>query len=55
MFDVFNLFNSSVVLRHVTRNGPDYLKPLSTGGIDAAAASAIPAPRIFRLSVRWKF
>lgn len=55
MFDVFNLFNTSVVLRHVTRNGPDYLKPLSTGGIDAAAASAIPAPRIFRLSARWKF
>lgn len=55
MLDFFNLTNSSVVLRHVTTNGPNYLKPLSTGGIDAAAALPIPAPRIFRLSVRYKF
>jgi hypothetical protein len=55
MLDFFNLTNSSVVLRHVNTNGPNYLKPLSTGGIDAAAALPIPAPRIFRLSVRYKF
>jgi len=55
MFDLFNLTNSSVILRHVTTNGTDYLKPLATGGIDAAAANPIPAPRIFRLSARWKF
>jgi hypothetical protein len=55
MFDVFNLTNSSVVLRHVNVNGPNYLKPLATGGIDAASANPIPAPRIFRLSARWKF
>ena len=55
MFDVFNLTNSSVVLRHVNVNGTNYLKPLATGGIDAASANPIPAPRIFRLSARWKF
>ena len=55
MFDVFNLTNSNVVLRHVNVNGPNYLKPLATGGIDAASANPIPAPRIFRLSARWKF
>ncbi|MBI4475778.1 MAG: hypothetical protein HY654_01315, partial [Acidobacteria bacterium] len=55
MFDVFNLANTSVVLRHVNVNGPNYLKPLATGGIDAASANPIPAPRIFRLSARWKF
>jgi hypothetical protein len=55
MFDVFNVTNTSVVLRHVNVNGPNYLKPLATGGIDAASANPIPAPRIFRLSARWKF
>jgi hypothetical protein len=55
MFDVFNLFNSSVVLRRVTTNGPNYNKPLSTGGIDAASANPIPAARVFRLSVRYRF
>jgi hypothetical protein len=55
MFDVFNLTNSSVVLRLVTTNGPNFMKPLATGGIDAASANPIPAPRIFRLSARWKF
>ena len=55
MFDLFNVTNSSVVLRVVTTNGPNYLKPLATGGIDAASANPIPAPRIFRLSARWKF
>ncbi len=55
MFDLFNVTNTSVVLRHVTTNGTDYLKPLATGGIDAASANPIPAPRIFRLSARWKF
>jgi hypothetical protein len=55
MFDVFNLTNTSVVLRHVNVNGVNYLKPLATGGIDAASANPIPAPRIFRLSARYKF
>ncbi|MGQ0734819.1 MAG: carboxypeptidase regulatory-like domain-containing protein [Acidobacteriota bacterium] len=55
MFDLFNALNTSVVLRQINRNGPDYLRPASTGGIDAAAATAIPAARIFRLSARWKF
>jgi len=39
----------------VTTNGPNYLKPLATGGIDAASANPIPAPRIFRLSARYRF
>jgi hypothetical protein len=55
MFDVFNLTNTSVVLRHVAVNGVNYLKPLATGGIDAASANPIPAPRIFRLSARYRF
>ena len=55
MFDVFNLANTSVILRTVTRNGPDFMKPLATGGIDAASANPIPAPRIFRLSARYRF
>jgi hypothetical protein len=55
MFDLFNATNSSVVLRRVTTNGPNYMQPLATGGIDAASANPIPAPRIFRLSVRYKF
>jgi len=55
MVDVFNMFNSSVVLRRVTTNGPNYNKPLSTGGIDAASANPIPAARVFRLSARYRF
>jgi hypothetical protein len=55
MFDLFNVTNSNVVLRLVTTNGSDFMKPLATGGIDAASANPIPAPRIFRLSARWKF
>ena len=55
MFDVFNLTNSSVVLRRVTTNGPNYNKPLSTGGIDAASANPIPAARVFRISARYRF
>jgi carboxypeptidase family protein len=55
MFDVFNLTNSSVVLRHINVNGVNYLKPLATSGIDAASANPIPAPRIFRLSARYRF
>jgi hypothetical protein len=31
------------------------LKPLATSGIDAASANPIPAPRIFRLSARYRF
>jgi hypothetical protein len=53
--DCFNLFNTSVVLMRVTTNGPNYNKPLSTGGIDAASANPIPAARIFRLSARYRF
>ena len=55
MVDCFNLFNSSVVLRRVTTNGPNYNKPLSTGGIDAASANPIPAARVFRISGRYRF
>jgi Carboxypeptidase regulatory-like domain len=55
MFDLFNITNSSVVLRTVTTNGPNFMKPLSTGGIDAASANPIPSPRIFRLSARYRF
>ncbi|MDP1569214.1 MAG: carboxypeptidase regulatory-like domain-containing protein [Vicinamibacterales bacterium] len=55
MFDVFNLTNSSVILRTVTTNGPNFMKPLATGGIDAASANPIPSARIFRLSLRYRF
>ena len=55
MFDVFNLTNSSVVLRRVTTKRPNYNKPLSTGGIDAASANPIPAARVFRISARYRF
>jgi outer membrane receptor protein involved in Fe transport len=55
MVDVFNLFNSSVVLRRITTNGPNYNKPLASGGIDAASANPIPAARVFRLSARYRF
>ena len=55
MVDCFNMFNTSVVLRRVTTNGPNYNKPLSTGGIDAASANPIPAARVFRLSARYRF
>jgi Carboxypeptidase regulatory-like domain len=53
--DCFNLFNSSVVLRRVLVNGPNFNKPLSTGGIDAASANPIPAARVFRVSARYRF
>jgi hypothetical protein len=53
--DCFNLFNTSVVLRRITTNGPNYNKPLSTGGIDAASANPIPAARVFRVSARYRF
>ena len=53
--DCFNLFNSSVVLRRVMVNGPNFDKPLSTGGIDAASANPIPAARVFRVSARYRF
>ena len=39
----------------VTPTGPNYYKPLSTGGIDAASANPIPAARVFRLSARYRF
>ncbi len=53
MFDLFNVTNTSVI-RYVTTNGTDYRKPLATGGIDAASANPIPAPRISRVSARSK-
>lgn len=53
--DCFNLFNSSVVLRRVTTNGPNYNKPLALSGIDAASVNPIPAARVFRLSLRYRF
>jgi hypothetical protein len=55
MFDLFNVTNSSVVLRVINVTGTNFMKPLATSGIDAASANPIPAPRIFRLSARWKF
>jgi hypothetical protein len=55
MFDMYNTLNSSAVLRHENRNGPNYLKPLATSAIDAAAASPVLSPRIFRLGMRWRF
>jgi len=54
MIDFFNVLNSSVVLSQVNTNGPNYLKPLSSGN-GAATAESIPAPRIFRLGLRWMF
>lgn len=54
-FDLFNSLNSSAILTWGTTNGPNYHKPLSTGGIDASAASPIVAPRVFRLAVRYRF
>src|SRR4029079_11150818 len=37
--DIFNTLNSSAVRSQVNVNGPNYLKPISAGGIDASAAS----------------
>ncbi|MBI4473870.1 MAG: TonB-dependent receptor, partial [Acidobacteria bacterium] len=54
IMDWFNTLNSSVVLTHVTRNGPNYLKVLATGQGATVALPIVP-PRIFRLGVRWKF
>jgi Carboxypeptidase regulatory-like domain len=54
-FDLFNTLNASTVLSHVNTNGPNYLKPLASGGISASSASSIVAPRIFRLGARWRF
>lgn len=53
--DIFNTLNSSAVRSHVTVNGPNYLKPISAGGIDASAASAILPGRIMKIGARWKF
>ena len=55
MFDLYNTMNSSAILRHENRNGTNYLKPLASSAIDAAAASPILSPRIFRLGMRWRF
>jgi hypothetical protein len=55
MIDVFNTLNSSAVKSQENRNGPNYLKPISAGGIDASAASAILTARIFKIGARWKF
>jgi len=53
--DVFNTLNSSAVRSQVNVNGPDYLKPISAGGIDASAASSILTARIMKIGARWKF
>ena len=55
ILDVFNSLNSSAIRSHVIDNGTNYLKPISPGGIDASAASAILTARIARIGVRWKF
>jgi hypothetical protein len=55
MIDIFNTLNSSAVRSHVIVNGPNYLKPISAGGIDASAASAILTARIVKIGARWKF
>ena len=55
MFDLYNTLNSSAIIRHENRNGPNYLRPLASSAIDAAAASPILSARIFRLGMRWKF
>jgi hypothetical protein len=54
MFDSFNTLNSSAVISQVNTNGPNYLKPLATGGGANVAAAIIP-PRIIRLGARWRF
>jgi len=53
--DVFNTLNSSAVKSQVNVNGPNYLKPISAGGIDASAASSILTARIIKIGARWKF
>lgn len=53
--DIFNTLNSSAVRSHITLNGPNYLKPISTGGIDASAASSILTARILKIGGRWRF
>jgi hypothetical protein len=55
MVDIFNTLNSSAVRSQVNTNGPNYLKPISPGGIDASAASAVITARIIRIGARWKF
>ena len=54
MFDSFNTLNSSAVISQVNTNGPNYLKPLASGG-GANVAQAIIPPRIIRLGARWRF
>jgi len=42
------------VISQVNTNGPNYLKPLASGG-GANVAQAIIPPRIIRLGARWRF
>jgi len=53
--DIFNTLNSSAVRSQVNTNGPNYLKPISAGGIDASAASSILTARILKIGGRWRF
>ncbi len=55
MIDIFNTLNSSAIRSLVTVNGPNYMKPISPGGIDASAASAILTARTIRIGGRWRF
>jgi hypothetical protein len=55
MVDIFNTLNSNAIRSLVTLNGPNFMKPISAGGIDASAASAILTARLFKLGMRWKF
>jgi hypothetical protein len=55
LFDVFNTLNSNAITYLVTANGANYLHPISPGGIDASAASAVLTARTFRVGVRYKF
>jgi len=54
-FDVFNTLNSNAIRSLTTVNGPNFMKPLSAGGIDASTASAILTSRTFKIGARWKF
>ena len=54
IFNLYNTLNSSAILSQVNRNGPNYLKVLSSGQGATVALPILP-PRIFSLGMRWKF
>ena len=53
--DIYNTLNSNAIRTLVTVNGPNFMKPISAGGIDASAASAVLTARLFKLGARWRF